>query len=55
MSARRFRLQSADLADQTLNALLQAADFVPVFTPIALEAVDLPLCGAKIAFRIAQC
>lgn len=55
LSARRFPLKSTDLADQTLNPLLQAADFVAVFTPIVLEAVDQPLCSAKIAFRIAQC
>jgi hypothetical protein len=34
---------------------LQATDFVAVFTPTVLEAVDQPLCSAKIAFRNAQC
>jgi hypothetical protein len=50
----RLRLESRELADEDFDPLLQGLDFLTVFTPIAFEAVDQPLCSAKIAFRIAR-
>src|SRR5262249_22591473 len=38
--AGRFRLEHSDLADQGLDSRLQASDFLSIFAPIALEAVD---------------